>query len=112
MQEKPLPRSQLQSTLILDSFPTGLTQGHSHGFLLWAPPVPDFPLTLSLPARSQGVGLGSDFDGIEVTPAGMEDAGHFYKIFDELRERGYTETDLEKIAGGNFLRILECCAGA
>ena len=54
MQEKPLPRSQLQSTLILDSFPTGLTQGHSHGFLLWAPPVPDFPLTLSLPARSQG----------------------------------------------------------
>ena len=58
------------------------------------------------------VGLGSDFDGIEVTPAGMEDAGHFYRIFDELRERGYTETDLEKIAGGNFLRILECCAGA
>jgi len=51
------------------------------------------------------VGLGSDFDGICVTPSGMEDAGCFPVIFDELRSRGYSETDIEKIAGGNFLRV-------
>lgn len=53
------------------------------------------------------VGLGSDFDGIAVTPEGMEDAGCFSRIFDELRSRGYSENDLAKIAGLNFFRLLE-----
>ena len=53
------------------------------------------------------VGLGSDFDGIEVTPDGMENAGCFYRIFEELRLRGYGDGDIEKIAGGNFLRVWE-----
>ncbi len=52
------------------------------------------------------VGLGSDFDGIEVTPEGMEDISKFSLIFDELRFRGYSEADIAKIASGNFFRIL------
>lgn len=52
------------------------------------------------------VGLGSDFDGIEVTPEGMEDISGFHLIFDELRRRGYSDEDMEKIAGGNFFRVL------
>lgn len=52
------------------------------------------------------VGLGSDFDGISVTPAGLEDVSKFGVIFDELRARGYSSGDMEKIAGGNFLRLL------
>jgi membrane dipeptidase len=52
------------------------------------------------------VGLGSDFDGIDVTPEGMEDASNFYRVFDEMRLRGYSETDIEKVAGANFLRLL------
>ena len=52
------------------------------------------------------VGLGSDFDGISVTPAGIEDISKFGIIFDELRSRGYASDDIEKIAGGNFLRLL------
>ena len=52
------------------------------------------------------VGIGSDFDGIEVTPDGLEDVSMMPKIFDELRHRGYTEDDLDKIASGNFFRIL------
>lgn len=52
------------------------------------------------------VGLGSDFDGIAVTPEGLEDCSRFYLIFDELRRRGYDETSIEAIAGGNFLRLL------
>ena len=53
------------------------------------------------------MGIGSDFDGIEVTPEGMEDISMMPKLFEELRRRGYSETDLEKIASGNFFRILE-----
>ena len=53
------------------------------------------------------VGIGSDYDGIEVTPDGMEDISMMPKLFDELRSRGYSEEDLEKIAGGNFFRVLE-----
>lgn len=53
------------------------------------------------------VGIGSDFDGIEVTPEGMEDISMVPKLFEELRRRGYSEADLEKIASGNFFRILE-----
>jgi membrane dipeptidase len=53
------------------------------------------------------VGLGSDFDGIDVTPEGMEDVSMLPKLFEELRARGYAEDDLIKIAGGNFLRVLD-----
>ena len=52
------------------------------------------------------VGIGSDFDGIEVTPEGMEDVSMMPVLFEELRSRGYSESDLVKIAGGNFFRIL------
>ena len=52
------------------------------------------------------VGIGSDYDGIEVTPDGMEDISMMPVLFDELRSRGYSEKDLAKIAGENFFRIL------
>lgn len=52
------------------------------------------------------VGIGSDFDGIEVTPEGMEDISLLPRLFDELRSRGYSEFDLSKIASENFFRIL------
>ena len=52
------------------------------------------------------VGIGSDFDGIEVTPDGMEDISMLPVLFDELESRGYSSEDIAKIAGGNFLRIL------
>ena len=53
------------------------------------------------------VGIGSDYDGIEITPDGMEDISMMPKLFDELRSRGYSEEDLAKIAGGNFFRVME-----
>lgn len=58
------------------------------------------------------VGIGSDYDGIEITPDGMEDISTMPKLFDELRSRGYSEEDLEKIAGGNFFRVMEQVAQA
>ena len=53
------------------------------------------------------VGLGSDFDGIETCPDGLEDISRMQKIIIELRRRGYSESDIRLIAGGNFLRVME-----
>jgi membrane dipeptidase len=52
------------------------------------------------------VGLGSDFDGAEM-PYGMEDASGLPRITDALLRRGYSETDIEKILGGNALRLMQ-----
>lgn len=51
------------------------------------------------------VGIGSDFDGITVTPAEMEDVTHFPNVTRELLKRGYSENDVRKILGENFLRV-------
>jgi membrane dipeptidase len=52
------------------------------------------------------VGIGSDFDGISITPAGMDDVTFLPNITRELLKRGYSESDVRKILGGNFLRVL------
>ncbi|MBP5210239.1 MAG: dipeptidase [Bacteroidales bacterium] len=52
------------------------------------------------------VGLGSDFDGIEITPVGLEDVSKMPKIIIELRKRGYSEHQINLIAGENFLRVM------
>lgn len=52
------------------------------------------------------VGIGSDFDGISITPEGMDDISMLPVLFEELKRRGYSDSDLEKIAGDNFLRLL------
>ena len=54
------------------------------------------------------VGVGSDFDGIGVTPSGMDDVSQISLIFDELRARGYSQSDLEKIASANFFNAFSC----
>ncbi|UCC73766.1 MAG: dipeptidase [Gemmatimonadota bacterium] len=53
------------------------------------------------------VGLGSDFDGIEVAPEGLEDVSKFPAVTAELVGRGYSDRDIEKILGGNILRAME-----
>ena len=51
------------------------------------------------------VGLGSDFDGVSSLPVGLEDASKLPRITYELLKRGYSEEDIRKILGGNFLRV-------
>jgi membrane dipeptidase len=57
-------------------------------------------------AGADHVGLGSDFDGATM-PIGMEDASKLPKITDALLKKGYSESDIEKILGGNILRVME-----
>jgi membrane dipeptidase len=49
------------------------------------------------------VGLGCDFAGLEM-PEGLEDVSRYPHLVAELMRRGFSDPDLEKIAGGNFLR--------
>jgi membrane dipeptidase len=52
------------------------------------------------------VAIGSDFDGIESPPQGLEDVSKFPVLTKALLERGYSEEDVAKIMGQNFLRLL------
>lgn len=52
------------------------------------------------------VGLGSDFDGVgDSLPTGLKDVSMYPNLIAELLKRGYSETDIEKICSGNFLRV-------
>jgi len=51
------------------------------------------------------VGLGSDFDGISITPKGIEHTGKMANLTKEMMERGYSEERIKKILGGNFMRV-------
>lgn len=53
------------------------------------------------------IAIGSDFDGIEVTPVGLEDVSKFPALTMRLFEHGYSEEDVRKILGGNFMRVFE-----
>ena len=57
------------------------------------------------------VGLGSDFDGIPSTPAGLEDVTKMPEITSELVRRGYPEEDVGKILGENHLRVIKEIVG-
>lgn len=52
------------------------------------------------------VGIGSDYDGVERTPLGLEDTSCFPNLTIELLRRGYTDRAIQKILGENFLRVL------
>ena len=51
------------------------------------------------------VGFGSDFDGATM-PAELGDAAGLQRVAGALRDRGYAEDDVAKLAHGNWLRVL------
>lgn len=53
-----------------------------------------------------GVGIGSDFDGIPATPGDLSSVADLPNLTAELLRRGYTATDAHKILGGNVLRVM------
>ena len=57
------------------------------------------------------VGIGSDFDGIGTVPQGLEDVSKMPNLTAALLKRGYTEADIQKIMGGNFLRVIREVVG-
>ncbi|MBV8841462.1 MAG: dipeptidase [Bryobacterales bacterium] len=57
-------------------------------------------------AGIDAIGIGSDFDGVECTPEGLDDVSKFPNLTRALLEKGYTPEDIRKIYGENFLRVM------
>ena len=53
-----------------------------------------------------GVGIGSDFDGMSMTPVGLDDVSAYPRITEELLDRGWSEGDVRKVLGENTRRVL------
>jgi membrane dipeptidase len=81
------------------------------------PPVPLAKLVDHIDhiARLVGIehiGIGSDFDGIQATPQNLSSIAELPNLTEELLRRGYGANDIEKILGGNMLRVMEQTAAA
>jgi membrane dipeptidase len=80
--------------------------------LLAANPLPKTPLSVLIDhfdhivkvAGIDHVGIGSDFDGISSLPTGMDDISQLPNLTYELLRRGYSEKDVRKVLGENFMR--------
>lgn len=80
--------------------------------LLATMPLPATPLSVLIDhfdhiAKVAGidhVGIGSDFDGVPSLPVGMEDISKLPSITYELLKRGYSDKDVRKVLGENFMR--------
>ena len=53
------------------------------------------------------VGIGGDFDGVPDLPVGLENVSKYPALFAELARRGWSDQNLRKLAGENFLRVLK-----
>jgi membrane dipeptidase len=53
------------------------------------------------------VGIGSDFDGCESVPKGLEDVTKLPNLATALQKKGYKTADVDKIMGGNFFRVIK-----
>jgi membrane dipeptidase len=52
------------------------------------------------------IGIGGDYDGIPDLPKGLENVSTYPALFAELARRGWTDENLRKLAGENFLRVM------
>jgi membrane dipeptidase len=57
-------------------------------------------------AGVEHIGIGGDYDGTDIFPVGLEDVSGYPNLFAELLDRGWSQDDCAKLAGGNLLRAL------
>jgi membrane dipeptidase len=58
------------------------------------------------------IGIGGDYDGCPEFPEGLSDVASYPKLFEALADRGWNDTELAKLAGGNILRVLRAADDA
>lgn len=58
-------------------------------------------------AGIEAIGLGTDYDGIDCAPEGLEDVSKFPSLTRALLEHGYSSKDIKKIYGENTLRLMK-----
>lgn len=52
------------------------------------------------------LGIGGDYDGTPEVPPALADVSKYPRLLDELRDRGWADAELRKLASGNMLRVL------
>jgi membrane dipeptidase len=57
------------------------------------------------------IGIGADYDGMDSQPEGLDDVSTYPALFAELLRRGYSDGDVQKIAGRNVLRVMRAAEG-
>jgi membrane dipeptidase len=60
-------------------------------------------------AGADHVGIGGDFDGSAFMPHDLYDVSCYPRLFDALRDRGWSPRELDKLRSGNVLRVLHAC---
>ncbi|MDP9085754.1 MAG: dipeptidase [Pseudomonadota bacterium] len=95
---------------------TGQPERRTAAMKAWnaAHPAPIIPVSavadhIEYVARVSGhdhVGIGADLDGVEAAADGLGGVDGYPLLFAELIRRGWSDTDLAKLAGGNLLRVL------
>lgn len=58
-------------------------------------------------AGVDAVGVGTDFDGVPSLPEGLETAAGMPLLIEHLGERGFSDEEVRKILGGNFMRVMK-----
>ncbi|XP_062997124.1 dipeptidase 2-like [Elgaria multicarinata webbii] len=58
-------------------------------------------------AGATSIGIGSDYDGEQVFPVGLEDVSKYPALIEELLKRGWTDEELKGVLRGNFLRVFQ-----
>ena len=53
------------------------------------------------------IGIGADYDGVDITPTKIEDVSTYPNLFSALIDEGWNTEDLIKLAGGNIMRVLK-----
>jgi membrane dipeptidase len=53
------------------------------------------------------IGLGGDYDGVDVQPDGLEDVSRYPALIEALLDRGWSEADCGKLTCGNLLRVMD-----
>ena len=57
-------------------------------------------------AGIDAIGVGGDYDGVPTMGSHLTDVSTYPLVFAELRDRGYTDAELQQIAGRNVLRVM------
>lgn len=58
-------------------------------------------------AGVDAVGVGSDFDGVPALPEGLETAAGMPRLIEHLGERGFSDEEVRKMLGENFMRVMK-----
>nr|WP_199157241.1 dipeptidase [Pedobacter sp. ASV2] len=97
-------------TAALDS----LLSNHQADLEAWRPPISLLIKHINYIVKLAGidhVGLGADFDGAGSFPLGLNSVADYPKITAELIKSGYNEKDINKILGGNVIRVIKANKG-